>query len=96
MGVEGLEIIPRINPQNSNATTVQNFELNLSGEEQMVAVNNAVSFEYRLNSISEFRVESFRDKAGRRNVDQVFLGDEPVEATDRFWNSLYAIVRNHN
>jgi hypothetical protein len=48
-------------------------------------------FDYAYATINDLAVETTEDtKTGRKTVDAVLVNDEPIEPTDRFWNSLYA------
>ena len=55
-------------------------------------VNDAYTFEYGVTTIGQLRVETTEPEqkmARHRPVANVFIDDEPVTPTDRFWNSLY-------
>lgn len=50
-----------------------------------------VKFEYKYLPISDLQVETGEDeKTGKQTVKSVLVHDEPLEATDRFWHSLFA------
>lgn len=50
-----------------------------------------VSFHYDFLSVQDLRVETSTNvKTGKKTVDKVFVKDEPLDATERFWTSLYA------
>ena len=50
-----------------------------------------VSFDYKYLPISDLQVETAEDpKTGKQRVKSVLVHDEPLEATDRFWVSLFA------
>jgi hypothetical protein len=46
-------------------------------------------FEYGTTRIKDLSVKTRRDDQGRATACEVLLRDEPVETTDRFWNSLH-------
>lgn len=51
----------------------------------------AVKFDYTYSPINDLRVNTKVDaRNGKMVVDNVLVGDEPMEATDRFWTSLFA------
>lgn len=48
-------------------------------------------FEYKFASIADLRVETEEDpKTGKQKVSKVFVEDEPLDASTRFWTSLFA------
>lgn len=50
-----------------------------------------VSFDYTFMPVGDMRVETEEDpKTGRKTVKEVFVQDEPLKPTERFWTSLYA------
>src|SRR5256885_1922950 len=46
-------------------------------------------FEYGITHIKDLSVKAHRDQQGRLTRCEVLLNDEPVLATDRFWNSRH-------
>ena len=50
-----------------------------------------VAFDYKYLPISDLQVETTEDqKTGKQKVKSVLVHDEPLQATDRFWVSLFA------
>jgi len=50
-----------------------------------------VAFDYKYLPISDLQVETTEDqKTGKQKVKSVLVHDEPLQATDRFWISLFA------
>ena len=48
-------------------------------------------FDYVYSTIGDLEVETTEDqKTGRKIVQNVLVNDEPIQPSDRFWNSLYA------
>jgi hypothetical protein len=47
------------------------------------------TFEYGTTRIKDIQVRVDRQIPGRNRISEILLNDEPVFATDRFWNSLH-------
>jgi hypothetical protein len=50
----------------------------------------AARFDYMFKSIDSLRVQTSVNDRGNTVVDSVLVNDEPMQATDRFWTSLFA------
>jgi len=57
----------------------------------MVAATNDMKFEHKYIPVNALRVKTkVNERNGRVEVDRVMVNDEPMEASDRFWTSLFA------
>lgn len=56
----------------------------------MVAASD-IRFNYSYSPINALRVNTkVNERSGKTEVDNVLVNDEPMQATDRFWTSLFA------
>lgn len=56
-----------------------------------VTANDNISFDYSFVPLSDLQVVTELDKrSGRNRVKHVLVQDEPIQPTERFWNSLFA------
>jgi len=57
----------------------------------MVAANTDLKFDYLLTGLNDLHVNTSVDaKTGKTVVENILVADEPMQATERFWTSLYA------
>lgn len=50
-----------------------------------------IKFNYAYSPVNALRVTTrINDRSGKTEVDSVLVDDEPMQATDRFWTSLFA------
>lgn len=56
-----------------------------------VVSDDNIDFEYKFATLGDLQVQTVEnEKTGKKKVSSVMLDGEPIEPTDRFWNSVFS------